>query len=136
TLRVVGRPGNNWAVNTPDTGIVDGNIRFGGVANLLGLSGANSFTIANGASVSGAIDGGDFGTLDFSSFTTPANVVLTSVGAKNGFNGSASPAVGAFLDIGSILAGKAANSLTGLNIANNWIITGQNSGTLNSTFAF
>ncbi|MBI4788773.1 MAG: M10 family metallopeptidase C-terminal domain-containing protein, partial [Chloroflexi bacterium] len=93
------------------------------VENYIGTSfAANTFVFANGATIPGNLDGGAVGgTLDFSAYTSPRNVVLTALGTTHGFKGTVNGIGGAFDNIDSTTASSVpGDSLTGTNTEAKW----------------
>ena len=92
-----------------------------GIEDLIGGSHADTFTLADGASFSGSVDG-QSGTnrLDFSAFTTGRNIVLTGTGSTTGFNGTEASLTGGFANITTLTGSIAADTLTGPNLAATW----------------
>lgn len=127
-----------------DTFIIEGEQRY----DLYGEAGNDTFVFADGAKllsyskgngsgngngreqVGGNIDGGSGNnTLDYSAYTTTRNFYLTDLGSITGFNGKEQSIVGEFRNITHIIGGEASDSLSGLNAANTWEVSGENSGT-------
>ena len=83
---------------------------------------AYTFVFQNGATIPGNLDGGAVGgTLDFSAYTSPRNVVLTALGTTHGFKGTVNGIGGAFDNIdGMTASGVPGDSLTGKNSAATW----------------
>ncbi len=103
--------------------------------NLSGNSGNDRFLFADGASLTGNIDG-QAGTdeLDFSLVTTNLDVMLTALGSVDGFQGTEASISGGFDNINTIAAGTgAADNLTGINATANWSIDGSNQYTSTNT---
>jgi hypothetical protein len=90
--------------------------------SLAGGGGLADFIFADKATVSGTIDGGSGpSTLDWSPYSTPRNVKLTSIGASHGFNGTEPSIVGGFANIDDVIGGTSfTDSLTGLANAGTW----------------
>jgi hypothetical protein len=59
---------NTWVVNAANGGVLDGTLAFANVANLVGGPSANTFQFLTGGSLSGSLNGGGAGTLDYSGF--------------------------------------------------------------------
>ncbi|MBN2024201.1 MAG: hypothetical protein JW809_15570 [Pirellulales bacterium] len=83
--RLTGPAGNQtWNVTSSDAGNLGGAgvIDFAGIENLTGQGGDDRFVLADGAGVSGRIDGGaGSDTLDYAAYTTPIAVTLPAAGA-------------------------------------------------------
>ena len=93
--------------------------------DLNGGAGDDLFTFANGATLTGKLDGGlGSNTLDFSRYDTSRDVYLTGTGSQTGFNGSESAILGSFANITSLNGSSSTDSLTGLNVPSVWNING------------
>ncbi|HBL58395.1 MAG TPA: hypothetical protein DDZ80_07715, partial [Cyanobacteria bacterium UBA8803] len=113
------------------TGVNSGNLNnffpntltFSNIENLTGSSGNDTFLFSEGATVTGLIsDIGGIDTLNYSAYTSPLTVNLETMRV---------------VGIEQIVGTTAAEStLIGLNAANTWNITGNNSGTVNGTLNF
>ena len=105
---------NDWRILAQNLGILNGSMTFIDVDSLDGSAGADTFRFANGAGVSGKIDGaGGFDTLDYQDFTTPVAVNLGS--------GSATKVGGGVSRILNVFGGSAGDTLTG-NVGNNVLL--------------
>ena len=103
TLVITGADGD-WTVDGLDAGAVNG-VSFSGIENLVGSDGTDSFTFADGASVSGSVDGGTGAdTLDLSASTSGVTVDLLSGSATS---------VGAISSIENILTGAGDDTIIG-----------------------
>jgi hypothetical protein len=111
-----GPGGNNeWNVRGLNQGNLNGTIGFVNVDSLIGQTGDDTFHLADGAGLSGHIDGGfasdingpgtAFDTLDYSAYTTPVTVDL---GAAQGTN-----VAGGVFRIRNVFGGSAGDTLTG-----------------------
>ncbi len=125
---------NVWslAANDTDTGSVNG-FTYSGVANLQGNAGNDTFNFGQNSAVSGSIDGGAGGNnvMNFTAYGAPVSVMLTG-----NDSGSATPIANdgpnGFANINFVISNDAQNnSLMGPNSANLWLITGNDSGTVN-----
>lgn len=98
-------------------------LTFNNITNIIGGSGNDNFVFSNGVNFNGAINGGaGTDTLNYSQFTTPLTVNLGALGG---------------VDIEQVIGTTAASStLIGADTSNFWNITGNNSGTVNSTLNF
>ncbi len=116
-----------WNITGANAGNVGG-VSFTGMSNLTGGTAADTFTFANGAGVSGKIDGGaGVDTLKYSAYTSPVAVNLNSLTAT----GAASIA-----NIEGMVGGvSGSDALIGPNQANSWSISNTNTGKVN-TFTF
>ena len=100
---------NTWNITSTDTGTVGG-VTFSTIENLSGGSGVDLFVLADGAGVSGAIDGGTgVDSLDYSAYLTAVTVDLGATTATG-----ASQVTGIF----DVTGGSAGDSLTGDGAAN------------------
>ena len=94
---------------------------------LQGGAGSDVFVLANGAFVTGTIDGGaGSDTLDESAFTTARTFTLTVAGTPDGFNGTQAAVSGGFGSINRILGSSTAATdlLTGANLDGQWQVGG------------
>ncbi|MBD1920513.1 filamentous hemagglutinin N-terminal domain-containing protein [Microcoleus sp. FACHB-831] len=109
-------------------------LTFENVGNLIGGSGNDSFKFTDTtASISGNIDGKEgTNSLDYSAYSGDASVTLGTTTP-----GHATAVGGNILNIQGA-AGNSTynNTLTGENAANNWSITGANSGNINGNVTF
>jgi hypothetical protein len=116
---------NTWDLTGHNAGTLDGT-PFSGMKNLTGGTAADTFTFLRGGSVSGLIDGGASGTLDYSQLTNAIAVTLVAGGTNK------ATFTGGWQNIAAILGSSAAtNSLTGGNTSNTWDVSGANAGSLN-----
>src|SRR5262249_14594682 len=117
-----------WSINSPDAGRVGFvKLGFSHIGSLTGGTGADTFTIAGGATLSGAIDGGGgANTIDWSLFSSSAlNVTLTGPGASGGFDGKEVSTGLVFADIEDIVGGSSTtttDTLTGMDAPANWTL--------------
>ena len=96
-------------------------------ANLAGGAGADSFQLANGAGLTGTIDGGGAtDTLDLSATTTAQAVTLTGLGGADGFAGTTAAVSGGFSNLDALVGGTGSDTLTGLNTDATWEVDGTN----------
>ncbi|QDT79612.1 Cadherin domain protein [Gimesia maris] len=103
--------------------------------NLAGNSGNDVFAFADGATLTGTIDGqAGSDRLDYSLNTSSINVTLTVLGSFDGHQGTESSISGGFDNINQVIAGSGtADQLTGRNAAATWSIgTSNNYGSTNS----
>ena len=112
-----------WNITGSGSGNVS-SITFSGMTNLTGGSGADTFTLANGAGVSGKIDGG-VGTDTLNTSTTSVTVNLFTASAT----GAAS--IANFESFSG--STNTSDTLIGPNAANTWTVSTANSGKLNAT---
>ena len=118
-----GPAGNNeWNVRGLNRGDLNGTIGFVNVDTLIGQNGDDTFHLADGAALSGHIDGGfvygtgpatGFDTLDYSAYTTPVTVNLST--------GQGTNVAGGVFRIRNVFGGSAADTLTG-NTGNNVLL--------------
>jgi hypothetical protein len=115
---------NAWTVSGANAGTAAG-IAFQAVENLTGGSGADSFKVLPGGSVTGIINGnGGTDTLDYSSSTGPVTVNLQSKTATG---------MASFAGIEAFVGSPAADTLIGPNVPNTWQITALNAGQVGAT---
>ncbi|MCS6813092.1 MAG: hypothetical protein NZ772_05905, partial [Cyanobacteria bacterium] len=115
-----------WTITGANSGhlnsIFPNGLRFTNVGNLTGGSGSDVFVFADGATVSGIVDGGaGVDRLDYSAYTTPVTVNL----ANNTATGT-----GGIRNIEGLTGGQGNNTLIGANTPNTWRLTGQDQGTV------
>ncbi|MBC8507306.1 MAG: hypothetical protein H8D34_20775, partial [Chloroflexi bacterium] len=102
-------------------------LNFSAIEDLVGGSGLDTFTLADGLTFSGSLDGrGGSNTLSFAAFTTARNVTLTGVGSSVGFNGTEGSLTDGFANISTLTGSGAIDTLTGTNLAAVWEIDGSN----------
>ena len=88
-------------------------INASGAAVLLGGAGADRFVFANGAVLTGSIDGGaGSDELDFSANTSGLSLTLTGPGSIDGVNGTGSSITSGFSNIDTITGGSGADTFT------------------------
>jgi filamentous hemagglutinin family protein len=119
--------GGTWDLTASGAGTTPDGTAFSSFENLLGGAGADTFDFANGA-VFGTVNGGaGSDALDWASAVAGQTIVLTGLGAGDGFAGTATGLTGSFDNIDSIVgSATATNSLTGLNAAAAWDLDGTN----------
>ncbi|HXV75428.1 MAG TPA: hypothetical protein VD788_03850, partial [Candidatus Polarisedimenticolaceae bacterium] len=102
-----------------------GAVTFSDIENLGGNVGDDDFVFADGASVTGGIDGGGgVNTLDYSAYTA-GNVVTVSLGS------GAVTGLGSVASIQEVLGGQGTgDTLIGPDADAEWHITGENAGTV------
>ena len=115
---------STWNITANNAGTV-GTTAFSGVGNLTGGTAADTFVLADGAGVSGKINGsGGANSLSYAPYTTPITVDLTAMIATN---------VGSFANLTSFVGGKSASdTLVGPNQANVWTVSANNAGKVNA----
>jgi len=109
---------STWNITGNNAGRV-GTLSFKGIENLTGGTGGDTFVLANGKGISGTIDGGGGTGLDelnYSAYTTPVSVNLTTDEATNVFGG----APGGVTGIADVFGGSAADTLIG-NASDNFL---------------
>jgi acrosin len=103
--------------------------------SLMGGGGVANFDFAQGASVTGSIDGGATGpsTLDWSADSNALSVKLIRTGSAQGFAGTEASIGGGFNDIDTVKGGTGVNTLTGLGAAATWNLPATGLATYTST---
>ena len=109
---------------TGGTDVDEFNISGSQSLNLSGNSGNDVFAFADGANLTGTIDGqAGADQIDFSALTSSIDVILTANGTFDGFQGTEASISGGFDNINNIAAGSGtADKLTGQNAAATWSI--------------
>ena len=131
-----GNTANTWNITGNDAGDINGVFAFTSMENLSGGSGTDSYVFSDGRGVSGAIDGGGGNnTLDYSSYTSARNIVLTGADA-NGFAGTEASVGNGFSNINDIAGGSSNDTLTGLNAGSTWTIGSNSQYVSTRTLAF
>ncbi|HUV15159.1 MAG TPA: calcium-binding protein, partial [Pelolinea sp.] len=92
---------------------------------LQGKDGNDEFIFADGALLSGSVDGGDDANmLDYSQVTSQVFVQLTALGNRTGFDGLNSMLSGGFSNISTIIGGSGlVDTIEGMDQPSKWIIT-------------
>lgn len=111
---------STWLLSGSNAGSV-ASTSFSGMANLTGGSGANTFKFADGATISGTLNGGSgmaLKTLDYSAYSTQVYVNLAD-GSATGIGGGAD---GKLTNIVNVTGGQNNNVLVDNSAAN--VITG------------
>ncbi|WP_446345693.1 CHAT domain-containing protein [Coleofasciculus chthonoplastes] len=113
---------NTWNLTNSNAGNINGS-NFTAINNLTGGSNNDTFSLNDGVTFTGTIDGGaGTDTLDYSAYTNPLTVNLAALGGVN---------------IEQVTGtNNATSTLVANNTANNWTITNSNSGTINGTLNF
>jgi hypothetical protein len=121
-----------WAITGANAGTLNSFLTFSGIGSLIGGTGADDFTFANGGSVSGSINGGGgLDTLDFSGRSTAVTVTLVAGGTNK------TTSTGGWTNIATVIGSSATtDTLVGGATTNVWDLSGSNAGTLNGTLAF
>jgi len=95
--------------------------------DLNGNAGSDTLAFGEGATLTGTFNGeAGSDTLTFAGNSTGRLITLTSLGAVDGFNGSA--AGGSFQNVNILVGGNGDDNLTGLNAASQWQVTGDQAG--------
>ena len=119
-----------WDITGQNAGKVNTNIDFTGFENLVGGSDSDLFNFADGATITGTVDGGaGSNSLDYTEYKTAITVDLGNHTATG---------TGGATHFDDLTGGSAtSDTLIGTAQASTWDITGDNSGTINGTaFAF
>jgi Ca2+-binding RTX toxin-like protein len=126
-----------WQITGSNAGSFTGGVSFTAMQNLIGGAGADTFVFADGASVSGTIDGGGgTNTLDYSAYASSNVLVNLQTGFATGVGGgianiqNAKGATGGPAGSYNILVGNGGNVLTGGNDRRNLLIAGPTASTL------
>jgi MBG domain (YGX type)/Bacterial Ig-like domain (group 3)/Domain of unknown function (DUF4214) len=120
-----------WGLTSPDAGILAGDalgaitsFTFASIQNLVGGPDDDDFVFAQGASLSGSIDGGGgYDILDFSGLVDDVSVTLTGSDA-DGYSGSATRIGAGFRGIDSLIGSLGVDTLTGDNAECTWDLDG------------
>ncbi|MEQ8467688.1 two-partner secretion domain-containing protein, partial [Coleofasciculus sp. E1-EBD-02] len=109
---------NTWTITDSNSGTINDKLNFSTFSNLRGGNNNDTFSFDDGVTFTGTVDGGaGIDTLDYSAYTSPLTVNLAALGGVN---------------IEQIAGtANATSTLIANNTANNWTITGSNSGTVN-----
>jgi len=124
--------GNTWNITSSNDGTIvySGNtVPFHNFANLVGGTGFNAFVFSGSSGITGTLNGGgsNTNTLNYSAYSSPANINFASL--------TASGIAGGISNINAVV-GQGSSTLTAANTANTWNITGNNSGNINSAITF
>ena len=107
---------NTWNIAAIDTGSVTGVASFNAIENLQGNIDTDTFVFADGAAMSGVVDGAaGSDSVDHSAQTGAVSIAL---------DGSA------YVNIENFIGNDIDSTLVGANAANSWIVTGANSGSV------
>jgi uncharacterized repeat protein (TIGR01451 family) len=120
-----------WLVTADDTGSLTGpdlgsltSFDFTAIANLVGGALADRFVFADGAHLSGSVDGGGGpDTLDFGDVAADLTIALAG-SDTTGFHGTAGVLVGTFRGIDGVIGGRGTNTLEGEDVDSTWILNG------------
>jgi hypothetical protein len=123
-----------WTISGANSGKV-GNLTFSNFQNLQGGTGSDAFDLTTStASLSGTLNGGG-GTNNNNtlSYATLGSSYLVSVTLTSNTAGSATHIGGGFSNINTLVGSTdTANTLKGPNSTNQWTITGNNAGNVNT----
>jgi hypothetical protein len=121
-----------WNVTALNTGTVAGasTVTFAGFQNLAGGAGSNTFVFSDGAGVSGNLQSGGTGSLDYSAYTSDVTVNLQTA--------TATGVGGTFAGIQNLAGGGGNNTLIGADATSAWNVTALNTGNVSGagTVAF
>ena len=107
------------------------NISGNRTADLFGRGGNDRFVFADGAHLTGTLNGeSGLDTLDLSAFTSPVSLTLSGPGS-----GTSNAISGSFTGLEAVLGGLGSNLLTGPDGGATFTITGRNAGNVNG-FSF
>ncbi len=117
---------NDWLITGTDSGSVSlattnptDTVQFSGMENLTGGNGDDRFTITSTGMISGLIDGGGDILGDVIDYSSLVTVNLTLAEAFAGVS-----------NVEIVQGNNTDSSLTGNNVTNNWVINGENDGTV------
>jgi hypothetical protein len=128
---------NVWNLTGSNMGSVTGagTVTFAGFQNLTGGAATNTFIFSDQAGISGNLDGGGSGTLDYSAYSSSVVVDLqtataTGVGGSIADMQNVTGGTGGSAGTYNILVGNGGNALTGGNGRRNLLIAGLSASTL------
>ena len=106
---------NTWNITGNNTGNLNGANTYTNIQTVIGGSNVDTFKVNNGVNIAGIIDGsaGD-DTIDYSANTSPATLTLANL-----------------VNIENAIGSAGSDTIIATNTANNWNITGTNSGDVN-----
>jgi acrosin len=120
----------------------DDDFNLAGAANVTGniAGGADNddLSMAGASTITGSFNGGaGTDSISFAGYTTARNVVLAALGSVDGFAGTELAVTGGFDNVNTIV-GTTANvdSLTGLDAASVWTVSGANTYVSTNTLSF
>lgn len=126
-----------WNLTGMNTGSVTGSttVAFTAFQNLIGGMAKNTFVFSDGAGISGNLDGGSTGALDYSAYASSVIVDLvtaraTGIGGTLSHIQNVSGGIGGGPGVYNILVGNGGNALSGGTGRRNLLIAGSSSGTL------
>jgi hypothetical protein len=114
-----------WQIKGPNSGVV-GTSGFANIENLVGGSGNDIFKFSGTGTVTSINGGGGLNSLNYSLYGSTVSVNLQTKAATG---------VTTFANITSMLGSPQANTVTGRNVTNTWLITGANIAKV-ATFTF
>ena len=115
---------NAWQITGANSGNLNGTLAFTVVQTLTGGTGADTFSLFSGGSITTINGMAGANTLDYTSYPGPVTVNLQTLSF---------PGVAAVSSIQAINGtGAAEDSLVGPNLNNSWTITGANTGAVGS----
>lgn len=137
----------NWTINSTDAGNISGlsgvtgTASFNNIQNInAGISNDNTFTFADGATLTGALNAGSLShstTLNLSAYSTPVGITLSSIAAGSGTaTNSLSSTIANFTNINNLTTNTLNNSLTLANELNDMTITNAKAGFINDPVYF
>lgn len=128
----------SWSLTSLNSGTVAGiGGGFSGIQNLTGGTGNNTFILADGAGVSGTINGGGTNatnTIDVSAYSAPVAVVLSSTNSGL-INNNSGVTFANFSNINNSI-GTGTSSIKLPNSSNTVNVSGSNQGGINDPFNF
>ncbi|MFZ9738121.1 MAG: CHAT domain-containing protein, partial [Prochlorotrichaceae cyanobacterium] len=134
TLKGLEAPGTplTWILNSDQTGQVSGSglaFTFGGFNALLGGSADDQFILGDGVNLAWAVDGGaGLDTLDYSAFTAPVAIDLQN---------STATGLASISNLDNLIGGSTVQDvLTTLDTADTIVLSGTDTGTINSAITF
>jgi hypothetical protein len=120
---------NSWIIPGNNAGTLNSNLSFTLMTNLTGGGQDDAFHFVGAGKITGNVDGGaGSNALDFSSATSAVTVNL--------FNRKATGVGGNWANIQAATGTGTTDTLIGRNVANTWMITGLNVGSVNGDFTF
>jgi PKD domain len=123
---------NTWNISGPNSGTLNA-FTFAGIANLMGGTAADTFTVGANGSLTGMLSGG--GGTDALNGPNVASTFTLS-GSNAGNLSTSTPVIPTFTQIAKLNGGTATNTLIGAGLANTWNITGTSAGNINGLLTF
>jgi filamentous hemagglutinin family protein len=126
---LVGANNSNFAITGSNVGNVDNGIQnnFTGIQNITGSGSSNQFTFADGATISGNLNGSGTDTLNISAYTSPVSV---SISGASTLVGGVVSGVTQFIGTDSTSATHYSTIIGSTGSSNVWSISGLNNTTL------